>query len=182
LNSIAADINEKLMIKQEFSNIENALRQDTFEKFKYQAIFGSCKKMVEVDRNFPMPKFDQYPRPNQRNTTVPATIKKIKEILSTGFPVSLQGLCPFFDQTKAKQTKVGCEGRHALVISGYRRVCRIGCNKNESTCCIDSLKVQNSWGEDWQKKNDDGWVAASRLFNHALMEPGTLSWLSPPKP
>ena len=59
---------------------------------------------------------------------------------------------------------------HALVITGIRKMCNIKGN------CVQSLKLQNSWGIAWQKAHDDGWVDAKIFLDRTFYEPFSISW------
>lgn len=61
---------------------------------------------------------------------------------------------------------------HSVVISGYRRVC-----KNGDKDCYDALKVENSWGQQWQDENNDGWVDARELIKRSFFAKASLTWL-----
>jgi hypothetical protein len=50
------------------------------------------------------------------------------------------------------------------VISGYKKVCN-------GSDCKDIFKVHNSWGEEWQKLNNDGWLDADQIVNNTMKTP-----------
>lgn len=60
---------------------------------------------------------------------------------------------------------------HTVVIKGYARICKGGGS------CEDALQIQNSWGEEWQKANKDGWVQARELLDRTYYEGAALVWL-----
>ena len=49
-----------------------------------------------------------------------------------------------------------CKSVHSVVISGYKKVC----TKDSKPVCKDVFKIHNSWGAEWQRMNNDGWVDA----------------------
>lgn len=59
---------------------------------------------------------------------------------------------------------------HTVVITGYRRTC-------STDKCLDALKIHNSWGEVWQRQNDEGWVEARTLLDRSFYEEGSLTWI-----
>ncbi|MGR5945209.1 hypothetical protein [Enterobacter sp. C4G1] len=91
----------------------------------------------------------------------------IKSVLNGGRPVALEGIC-MDKKIKGKS----CNNAHAVVISGFKTVC----DKNNH--CLDVLKVVNSWGDAWQKENNDGWLEAKPLLDSTLYQTATLSWFT----
>jgi hypothetical protein len=61
-----------------------------------------------------------------------------------------------------------------VVITGYKSLCK----KEKPSDCRDVLKIQNSWGDDWQKRNDDGWLDAQTLLGDKPIKEGAISWLT----
>lgn len=61
---------------------------------------------------------------------------------------------------------------HAVVIEGYARVC-----KPNGRDCVDSVKVRNSWGEHWQRENNDGWVDAKTLLDSTFYSHDAFVWM-----
>ncbi|MNT58070.1 hypothetical protein D3C72_1954850 [compost metagenome] len=92
-------------------------------------------------------------------------IDKIKEVLNQDNPLSLDGICIEYSGTE-------CKTRHSVVISGYRKMCK-GVGKERS--CRDVLRVQNSWGKDWQEDFGNGWVDAKELLS-SVKSKQMLSW------
>lgn len=54
---------------------------------------------------------------------------------------------------KRSDGEIADGGTHSLVISGFKRVKNLNVTK-------DVFKLHNSWGVEWQNKNNDGWVDA----------------------
>lgn len=94
-------------------------------------------------------------------------IEKVKEVLKSGNPLTFDDVCLNYSNSKCTQT-------HSLVIAGYRKMC-----KSDGTC-RDVVKVQNSFGKDWQEQNADGWLDAETLFRNTLSQKGraknSLAW------
>lgn len=85
---------------------------------------------------------------------------KIAELLSAGYPIGVDGIC-LQDIETTKVNPDDCEngmplekkvGKHSFVITGLGKKC------TPQGECRHLVKVANTWGEDWQKMNDDGWV------------------------
>lgn len=150
-------------------------------QFLYNLMLGSCDDGVAIE---PAPKFEMFPKGYEQekkkaqkigskevqNFNYNALVGKIKSVLKTKNPLAFDGVCLKYEGDK-------CVTGHSVVISGYRKVCK------DSACgteCRDVLKVQNSWGEDWQKRNNDGWVDARALLSYVTEDPSrmenVLSW------
>lgn len=138
-----------------------ALTQDTFEAFLWGAFFGHPSSCPVI--RFPIKKVNVYPKKNELVTTNHASIiSKVKEVLSTGRPLMSEGVCAFGNPAGVDY----CSDRHALIISGYQKACtskNLKLGDKVVDKCRDMFKVQNSWGELWQKrvnKNSPGWIFA----------------------
>ncbi len=156
-------------IKAPLSEIKSALENDTFGQFLFAATLGNCDDAVDAS---PSPKFENFPL-EKKDFKYEPVLNKVKSLLKTNTPMALDGVCLKY----SAQGK--CLGYHAVVITGYRKVCK-GTGTSEK--CRDVFRVQNSWGKDWQKEFDDGWVDAKELLSAPLREPsnmkGMLSWYS----
>ncbi|MNH14364.1 hypothetical protein D3C79_739550 [compost metagenome] len=93
----------------------------------------------------------------------------IKELLAKKVPVALQ-FCAQPSLT-AKNIKTCNKAGHSVVLTGFRQIC------DSRQVCRDSFKVHNSWGETWQKLNDDGWIDARKLLDRTFYEAQTLTWM-----
>lgn len=101
-----------------------------------------------------------YP-PDSVNATPEDLKDKIKEVLKSGKPVLYPGMCVISESPE----KCNKGGGHSLVISGYKKVC----DANKANC-KELLKIHNSWGKEWQRKNNDGWVEADPIIQNVLKE------------
>lgn len=106
------------------------------------------------------------------------TLSVIRSQLMKNTPIAVDALClendlsvddlqkqykdhKRLDSVRVSSPRSPCVDMHAVVISGYKRICQ----KSDKNKCEDALKIENSWGEDWQKKNDDGWVQAKSFLD-----------------
>ncbi|MFS4459479.1 hypothetical protein [Bdellovibrio sp. HCB2-146] len=143
-------------------------QDDTPAEFLYRLMLKGCTKGQISLRPSKTPKFNMFP-PSKDSYT--GLINKIKEVLSSKNPLTFDGVCLQYEGKK-------CVKGHSVVISGYRKVCKQ--NSDCKTECREVLKVQNSWGADWQKQNDDGWVDAKSLLSYVTDNPdlmqNSLAW------
>lgn len=148
----------KLKITLSGADIKAALDKDTAGEFLYRLTLGKCDSFIKFR---PQPNLDSFPK--SEPVTVAQMIEKTKEVLKTGNPLTLDDVCASYSKGK-------CTGQHSLVISGYRLLCKAG-----NTQCRHVVKVQNSWGADWQKQHDDGWIDAEQLMATSLKK-NRLAW------
>lgn len=159
-------------IKKELINLKKAFIQDSFDKFLYTLFFDGCKLEGFADGFRP----NSYPN-DKTNATLSDVKNRIIEGLKKGKPVLLPSLCMVADSSNK------CTEGHSVVVSGYKKVYK---NKNELK---NLFKVHNSWGINWQKSNNNGWVDADVLVNSTMREPtqsnasriisGAVTWLEP---
>lgn len=158
----------KLKINAPIEDIKSALKgKKTFGEFLYRITLGRCEDMVQAE---PSPNFSMYPPAQNRYPPAKELyndmISKVKDVLKTGNPLAFDGIC-------IKLEKGKCAPAHSVVISGYRKVCKAG-------NCRDVLRIQNSWGADWQEKHDNGWIDAEDLLSDVVNNPqlikNTLAW------
>lgn len=168
-----AEINKDSGLNVNLLNLKKALTKDTYDKFLYALFFGGCKM-----EDFPTG-FSAAAYPLDSMNVTPTDVKnQIVKGLKQGRPVLFSSLCLSQDQGD------DCKLTHSLVISGYKKVCEPG----NATKCKDVLKVHNSWGAEWQKMNNDGWVDADVLVQNAAktksssgyrIDSGSVIWLDP---
>lgn len=162
---ISQAVQEDLRSNANIADIKMALSTKTFEEFLYFVTIGkgnnSCPDVVEIQ---PTAQFKTFPQ-RGKTATPQQTIDQIRSVLKQGYPLALDGICPYKVDGK-------CTGRHSLVVTGYREQCP----KDKTKKCKKVVRVQNSWGEDWQKRNDNGWVDAETLLGGETQEAGALSW------
>lgn len=125
--------------------LKKALTKNNFEQFSFSLFFDECKK-----ENFPAG-FRAMGFPlDSMNVTIKEMIEQVIKGIKYSKPVILPSICVSQDIGEE------CNLSHSLVISGYKQV-----KNNESIKSV--FKVHNSWGIEWQKMNNDGWVDAEIL-------------------
>lgn len=135
-------------IEPQYFNLKKALSQENYDKFMYSLFFDGCKFSAFAGG------FSVKAYPDDSLTVTPEDLKnKIIEGLKKGKPVLHAQICVFTDVNNE------CIGGHSVVVCGYRKVC------DKKGNCKELFKVHNSWGEDWQKKNNNGWIDADILVN-----------------
>ncbi|MEK6627419.1 MAG: hypothetical protein AABY53_02240 [Bdellovibrionota bacterium] len=172
-NALVRQINDGFGIVASVPTVFEALEKETFSEFLYsvmlgkQALLPKCKKTGFIP--FPRPKFDEYPK-RETNAKKRDLLPKIIEVLKTKNPIQVGGVCLQKDLNTG-----GCKISHAIVVSGHKQVC------NPLNQCRDLVKVHNSWGAEWQRKYNNGWVDAQTMIENIDDSPalvrGTLSWL-----
>ena len=120
-------------------NIIMALKEDEFGKFLKKLFFTCDAKKYEFKSYF---KFQQE---NISKLSYTEQKQHIVDILCQGKPIS------FGHYHENEESK----GWHLAVICGYKKVFN-----PEKNIFVDVFKIHNSWGEDWQNKNGDGWFNA----------------------
>lgn len=115
----------------------------------------SCFKDLQVDDRFTakLKRIDNEPRDPK------AAFDFINQLLAKKNPV-LIALC-LNEVDRHKQ----CHNRHTAIIVAQAKA------KHKVTGDTKTFYwVVNTWGEQWQSKNSDGWVAADRLIDNLLRE------------
>lgn len=150
-------------------NIHMGLKKDTFGEFLYETIFSSGCKTIDL----PSPSLSIFPDVQKTTATTKDDIKnKVIEVVKSGLPVSIGEIC-----VARAQAKDGC-GLHEFIVSGTKQVC-------DSGKCRELFKVQNSWGQEWQKEFNGGWVDAESILDNiktASLDKITvpvLTWIKP---
>ncbi|MDH4609826.1 hypothetical protein [Pseudomonas sp. BN102] len=165
----------------EFSQLSNAqptaeqlyraLGEASFGAFLERAIFPEPCSETEGRAHFEFKDsmvFNFYPRAEkQRNYA--SVMAAIKKSIRANNPVLLQNVCV---KEEGESCFKGDENGHSVVIYGYRRMCA-----DDEIECYDALRIKNSWGEQWQREHDDGWVAAGEMLDSTGYRKGILSWL-----
>lgn len=129
-------------------NLKKALTKSTYEKFLYIIFFRGCNLMPQK------PNFVMHGFPYDNQDVQPVDIKnKIIEVLKQGIPVLFTSLAITKNEDNTSKSA------HSTIISGYKKVC------NDSKC-VELFKIHNSYGEIWQKLNNDGWVDAENFVNN----------------
>ncbi len=142
----------------------------TFGEYLFKITLDKCHDFVGK-RIRPKPTFGMFPS-EKSDIKYEKLIDKVKSVLSTGMPLAAGGIC-------IEKIGKNCKTTHSVTISGYRKVCK---GSGSAKTCRDVVKVQNSWGKDWQKEYDDGWVDAKELFSNQIANPevmkNMLAWYS----
>lgn len=167
LECIQKAVQEDLKSNVNLEDIRTALRRNTFEEFLFQTTLGrsfdsmGCEDIIEIK---PKPKVGTFPEGIKIATPVEA-IAKIKEVIKSGYPIVYDGMCPYSENGK-------CLGYHSVALTGYKKQCTA-----DGKSCRELVRVQNSWGEEWQRQNDDGWVDAQTFLQSRKIEAGSMTWL-----
>jgi hypothetical protein len=154
------DLDNEFGLKVDNAKVLKSLNQTTFDKFLYELMFGNCQSVSET-----VP-YTLNTWPNTASDfKYDAFMDKLKNLFKGNTPVVVGGCLD------SKNFKT-CTKAHDFVISGYRKVCK---PNNE---CRETLRIQNSWGQDWQNSNSDGWVDAKNLYDYLERDKNTVGWLS----
>jgi len=170
-----SEVEKNLNIKVDNVKLAKAFANETFSKFLDDLLGASaCRKPSQMVyfENADNLKYDRYPSEGQ-NPSLDDMAKKVKEVLGTGRPVALANIC--LGNEDAKSCKP--EHLHAVVIAGYREICK----KNNPKDCRHAFKVVNSWGKSWQDEFEGGWVDAKTLIAHTKVEPNVFGWFADKK-
>jgi hypothetical protein len=148
-------------LKLEISEIEAILasnRNNTFDQFASELLLeNKCKSH---------PNLISIPPFKKKNAST-NEIRSFENFISTTIKLLNKGITPQLSHCSGFQDSQGnwhC-GRHAVIIDGYKKYC------NTKRECSYSVKVKNSWGQDWQNSNNDGWIDAMKLHQYAIGEP-----------
>lgn len=175
------DIKENFNLKVSNQEILEAFSQESYAKFLDKLLIPESCRSID---NWTVLKgrwsMKAYPAKGEK-ADYSSMISRIREVLQQKRPVSLsfcaqepllvksQKAC---GESKDPSGNVSGAG-HAVVVKGYREIC------NSKNVCRHEVQVQNSWGEGWQKSNDDGWVDAKEILDRTFYEDYSLSWLQP---
>ncbi|KYG66787.1 hypothetical protein AZI86_07030 [Bdellovibrio bacteriovorus] len=177
-------------LKSTNEEILRAFGQDTFAKFLDKALIPEDCNFAGLAETNPKYKVKIYPpadlprKPGkQYDDSYEKLIGQIKTILKEKkVPMGLnfcaqQGPLTFKSlkecSPKPDETSSVTGFGHSLVISGYRKICK---TKNPENC-YEALKVENSWGQQWQDDNNKGWVDAKELLKRSFFAKASLTWL-----
>jgi len=165
-------VNKTINSQANIDLIKEALKDKSFGEFLYTLTIGNCE-FIEFE---PKPEVGYFPQ-NKEEGKREKLLPKIKEVLATDNPVNIDGVCVLRDEATGV-----CKGKHSFVISGYKELCP----DNKKECSPEErrylVKVHNSWGEDWQKDHNDGWVDAMPIIENinddkSTIGIATISWL-----
>jgi hypothetical protein len=156
------EINRNTGLGASVDQLKAALKKETFGQFMYALFYDSLDQTKCKRKNLPA-LYDVKFYPDDKTNATPSDIKnKIIEGLKNNppSPVLTPSVClKWIDKNKYK-----CDPNsgHSMVVAGYKKVCEVKNNSN----CKDLFKIHNSWGEPWQKLNNDGWVDADIYTNN----------------
>jgi hypothetical protein len=162
-------LNKFVNLKFNQKTLKNALKKNNYNEFLYELFFSECRK-----EDFPTGFSDvSFPLDSMNVTTDEIRYQIIKG-LKKGQPVLLPSICTSQDKSYE------CSETHSLVISGFKKVA----NSNNMKFVF---KIHNSWGEEWQKKNNDGWCDADLICQNTAkikstngsyrISSGSVTWL-----
>lgn len=125
-----------------------------FKKFFYILLLKKCKAMADfTDFDF---KLRRYPEEESQEPYNPqVALEIIKKKIRQNIPIAIGYNCPYVKR------KDGDCAQHSFAVTGYKKVCK---SKN-STDCKSLIHVQNSYGKEWQEKNNDGWLDAENILS-----------------
>lgn len=115
-----------------------ALKEDEYNKF-LKTLFFTCN-----NGRYSFPNYLHFNQLNISKLSKTEQKQKIIDILCEGKPIIF-----------AHYALSNSEGGHDAVICGYKKVMDLATKKYK-----DVFKIQNSWGENWQYVNLDGWIDA----------------------
>ena len=202
----ATKIAEDFNIKKTNKEILEAFGQETYEKFLDQLLIpNECRRLGQQVFLDDIESLDikSFPENPLKISNEKENLAIIKDVLSKKIPLLVNNVCLGADfDIKATQEKTAsiiskgpkskatsgntvggsgeeetCSGAHSVVISGYRKVCK----KENSNDCRESLKIENSWGETWQKAHNDGWVDAKSFLDRTAYLGQNLLWIEDKK-
>lgn len=154
LECVQKQIEDSFGFELTAANVKLALKQDTFNHFLFFATIGNsrCNHFLSLSGD-DLPYFQSYPIKGQVYT-YEQKVETLKRIVKGGRPADLAGICLISEGGK-------CHGAHSVAVTGYRKQCT---PKGE---CREVLRIQNSWGEEWQKNFNDGWIDARTLLDNS---------------
>lgn len=160
-------------MKTPLDQIEAALKDaKKVESFLYKTIIP--EHCIDRSEALDIPKFEVSSFPtylDKDSLGASALENKIEKLLSSKIPMQIS-ICTF------KASNDRCASAHAVVLHGFKEVCNE--LKNE---CKKMVKVKNSYGEEWQKQYNDGWVDLQLLVKSSkdYSEGNNIVWLEKPK-
>ncbi|MBC7712909.1 MAG: hypothetical protein H7177_06200 [Rhizobacter sp.] len=140
------------------------------EDFLYKTILP--KECLEEKNRAPMPAFKAEFYPDGLHDTSDEMLQgKIEELLNNKIPLEI-GICADKSYTPNCEDKEG----HSISLFGIKEVC------NKSGECRKMVKVKNSYGMGWQKKNNDGWLDLKELVHssNSLQSYQNITWITKP--
>lgn len=162
-------------LKAPVDQIIEGFSLDTYEKFLDKLLIPEDCWDIKHQVKIPFD-MDYYPKRDLDNKKIKinyqSAINKIKEILISKHPIGV-GYCSQ-NPLKAKTMSECGSLSHSAVIHGYRQSC------NRKNQCVEELQIQNSWGEEWQRSHNNGWVVAKKFIDRTYYQPQMLFWFHEP--
>ena len=161
-------------MKTPLEQIEGALKDaKAVESFLYKTIIP--EHCLDKSEALEIPKYvvSSFPTYLDKDLLGLSSLEnKIIKLLSAKIPMQVN-ICT------AKADNGRCSAAHAIVLYGLKEVCNE--EKNE---CKKMVKVKNSYGEEWQKVHNDGWVDLQVLAKSSkdYSAGNNIVWLEKPNP
>lgn len=163
---IKNQLNKNFLTFPEVETIKEALdKRYIFGEFLYDIYFKNCPKNSKIQIQ-PNPILKVFPEPGSK-ASYETAINQIKSTLNKGFPLISQAICLERQDSK-------CKTLHAVVISGYKKLC-----KPQGSPCRDLVKIHEALGQEFQDKYNGGWVDAQSVLNE-FRGKNDLAWLEDP--
>lgn len=160
------DIREDFDLKASNTQVLKAFAEQSYEKFLDKLLVPEeCQNPRKMLRFGSGLVAEYFPKEN-KSTNYGETMEVVKKVLKSDLPLGL-GFC----MDEPYQSMSNCKNGHGVVITGYRKFCKTPNN------CREAIKVQNSWGLQWQKDNDDGWIDAKNILDRSGYNTGVISWI-----
>ncbi|MFA6239186.1 MAG: hypothetical protein WC635_17740 [Bacteriovorax sp.] len=147
------------------------LNAKTLEEFLYKSLLpAQCLEESKI-LNIPAFKTRTYPGYNGK-PDADSLSRKIISVLEANIPLEMS-ICTGRDFNGACLKDTG----HSIALFGLKEVCSYKTNE-----CRQMVKVKNSYGNTWQRQNNDGWVDLSSLVENSLLyeKNNNISWLEKP--
>lgn len=159
-------------LKTPLDQIEMALKDaNDVESFLYKTIMPEhCFNRSEA-LDIPEFQIKSFPTYLDKDLLGASVLEnKITTLLSSKIPMQIN-IC------SSKTVSDICTSAHAVILYGLKEVCSEF--KNE---CKKMVKIKNSYGEEWQKNNNDGWVDLQLLAKSSkdFSEGNNIVWLEKP--
>jgi len=172
----AEDIKKNIVgLHSSSEQIEEAFKTaQSLEEFLYKSIIPL--ECLNSENQLQLPNFEvkRYPEVD-KGYTAKDLAKKVETVLLNDIPVEIS-MCTV--EIKHDEECPKGEG-HSIVLYGIRENCSYKTEK-----CKRYVRARNSYGWNWQKNNDNGWIEletlmkASHKFNHDVG--GNITWIQEP--
>lgn len=200
ISTAQSEISQNFNITQNNNDILKAFAQDSYDKFFDRLMVpAECRKIDQAVNLFDRHTLSikTFPEDPLKVTNYKDSLNQIKEVLNKKIPIAVNNVClgKDFDPIKTQEKSAliqkqgfkvksagktdvqndmfACSEPHSVVISGYRKICK----KDAPDDCRETIKIENSWGETWQKENNDGWVDARAFLDRTAYIGRNLLWL-----